>query len=213
MNLPELRENYAMAGLSRKDLHPCPFTQFEHWMEQALGAKLIEPNAMTLATADQLGRPSSRTVLLKGMDPQGFRFFTNYSSKKAQDLEANPYASLTFLWKELERQVCIRGKVTRTSRDISDEYFHSRPYGSQIGAWVSENQSREVPDRAFLEERDQEMMARFPENQSVPLPDFWGGYQLEPDHLEFWQGRPGRLHDRFCYVRNDGSWKISRLSP
>lgn len=214
MNLPELRENYAMAGLSYADLEDDPFTQFELWMEQALESKIIEPNAMTLSTINAEGHPSSRTVLLKGMDPnRGFSFFTNYSSRKAQDLEANPNAALTFLWKELERQVCIRGTVKRTSREISKEYFHSRPYGSQIGAWVSESQSAEVPDRATLEKREAEYIKRFPETEKVPLPDFWGGYELTPTHIEFWQGRPGRIHDRLCYQRDDNNWNIARLSP
>lgn len=213
MNLPELRENYALAGLSRKDVSDDPFEQFETWMNQALDAKIIEPNAMTLATADSDGKPSSRTVLLKGMDVNGFSFFTNYSSTKAQNLTANPHASLTFLWKELQRQVCIRGTVTKTSRDVSEAYFHSRPYGSQIGAWVSEEQSGEVPDRAILEQRESELLKKFPEGEVVPLPDFWGGFELMPESIEFWQGRPGRIHDRICYHREEAHWRVSRLSP
>lgn len=213
MNLPELRENYAMAGLNRTDLKGDPFTQFKLWMEQALESEIIEPNAMTLSTTSAEGYPSSRTVLLKGLDQSGFSFFTNYSSRKAQDLEANPHAALTFLWKELERQVCIRGTVKRTSRKISKEYFHSRPYGSQIGAWVSETQSGEVPDRATLEKRETELLIKFPETEEVPLPDFWGGYELTPTHIEFWQGRPGRIHDRLCYQRDGDDWMITRLSP
>lgn len=213
MNLPALRENYAMAGLSRADLKDDPFTQFELWMEQALESEIIEPNAMTLSTINAEGHPSSRTVLLKGMNQEKFSFFTNYSSRKAQDLEANPHAALTFLWKGLERQVCIRGTVKRTSREVSKEYFHSRPYGSQIGAWVSESQSGEVPDRATLEKREAELIKRFPESEEVPLPDFWGGYELAPQSIEFWQGRPGRIHDRLCYQREGDDWKVARLSP
>ena len=213
MNLPELRENYALAGLTRTDLKDDPFQQFEIWMEQAMQAQIIEPNAMTLSTADLDGRVSSRTVLLKGMDENGFSFFTNYRSQKAQALEANPNAALTFLWKELERQVNIQGSVRRTSREVSEEYFHSRPYGSQIGAWVSEEQSAAVENRAILEAREKELLKRFPENEEVPLPDFWGGYELVPESIEFWQGRPGRIHDRLCYQRKGDIWEISRLSP
>lgn len=213
MNLPELRENYALAGLSRADLKGDPFQQFENWMTQALDAGIIEANAMTLATADAEGGVSSRTVLLKGMDENGFQFFTNYRSAKAQALEANPRAAITFLWKELQRQVNIRGAVRKTNREISKEYFHSRPYGSQIGAWVSEEQSAAVPDRATLEDREAALLKRFPETEEVPLPDFWGGYEFVPEALEFWQGRPGRIHDRFCYQRKGDAWEISRLSP
>ena len=213
MNLPELRENYALAGLTRTDLKDDPFQQFEIWMEQAMQAQIIEPNTMTLSTADLDGRVSSRTVLLKGMDENGFSFFTNYRSQKAQALEANPNAALTFLWKELERQVNIQGSVRRTSREVSEEYFHSRPYGSQIGAWVSEEQSAAVENRAILEAREKELLKRFPENEEVPLPDFWGGYELVPESIEFWQGRPGRIHDRLCYQRKGDIWEISRLSP
>ena len=213
MNLPELRENYALAGLSRADLNADPFQQFEGWMEQAMEAEIIEPNAMTLSTVHEDGHVSARTVLLKGMDESGFSFFTNYRSEKAQALEANPQAAFTFLWKELERQVNIQGTVRRTSREVSKAYFHSRPYGSQIGAWVSEEQSAAVPDRATLEEREAELLKRFPEGAEVPLPDFWGGYELVPDSIEFWQGRPGRIHDRFRYRREGEEWIIERLSP
>lgn len=213
MNLPELRENYALAGLSRADLNADPFQQFEGWMEQAMEAEIIEPNAMTLSTVHEDGHVSARTVLLKGMDESGFSFFTNYRSEKAQALEANPQAAFTFLWKELERQVNIQGTVRRTSREVSKAYFHSRPYGSQIGAWVSEEQSAAVPDRATLEEREAELLKRFPEGKEVPLPEFWGGYVLVPDSIEFWQGRPGRIHDRFRYRREGEEWIIERLSP
>ncbi|MEN8795963.1 MAG: pyridoxamine 5'-phosphate oxidase [Akkermansiaceae bacterium] len=213
MNLPELRENYALAGLSRADLNADPFQQFEGWMEQAMEAEIIEPNAMTLSTVHEDGHVSARTVLLKGMDESGFSFFTNYRSEKAQALEANPQAAFTFLWKELERQVNIQGTVRRTSREVSKAYFHSRPYGSQIGAWVSEEQSAAVPDRATLEEREAELLKRFPEGAAVPLPEFWGGYELVPDSIEFWQGRPGRIHDRFRYRREGEEWIIERLSP
>lgn len=213
MNLPELRENYAMAGLSRADLARDPLHQFELWLEQAIDANIIEPNAMTLSTVHQDGRVSARTVLLKGLDENGFSFFTNYRSEKAQALETNPQAALTFLWKDLERQVNIQGQVRRTSREVSETYFHSRPHGSQIGAWVSEEQSSAVPSRATLEEREAQLLEQFAEGTPVPLPDFWGGYELIPDSIEFWQGRPGRIHDRFRYRKNGDHWIMERLSP
>jgi len=213
MNLPELRENYTMSGLKVADVNLDPIQQFEHWMTQALEAELFEPNAMTLSTANAKGVVSSRTVLLKGLENGRFQFFTNYQSRKAQDLEENPHASVTFLWKELERQICIRGTVTKTSREVSEAYFHSRPYGSQIGAWVSEKQSHSVPVRAYLEKKEVQMRERFPDSSPVPLPEFWGGYALKPTYIEFWQGRPCRLHDRIVYTLVDEKWRIARLSP
>ena len=213
MKLGELRENYTQKGLRLIDVDRNPFKQFEKWMTEAQEVDIVEPNAMTLATSSGDGIVSSRTVLLKGLHEETFQFFTNYQSHKARDLAENPQASLTFLWKELERQVNIRGTVSKTSREISDEYFHSRPYGSQIGAWVSEKQSGEVTNREVLIEREKEFREKFPEGSEVPLPDFWGGYQLEPSYIEFWQGRPSRLHDRICFLLENGEWKISRLSP
>lgn len=213
MNLGELRENYTKGGIRTAGMDAHPFIQFEKWMEQAKEAQIIEPNAMTLATSNASGDVSTRTVLLKGLDELGFQFFTNYDSHKGQDLAANPKASITILWKELERQVCLQGVVEKTSREISAAYFHSRPYGSQIGAWVSEKQSGSIPDRAYLETRDAELRQKFPESEEVPLPDFWGGYRLIPTVIEFWQGRPSRLHDRLSYRKNGDTWEISRLSP
>ena len=213
MNLGELRENYAQSGIEISDMESDPFLQFEKWMIQAQEAQIIEPNAMTLATSNANGDISSRTVLLKGLSGDGFEFFTNYDSQKGQDLAANPKAAITLLWKELERQVCIRGVVEKTSREISADYFHSRPYGSQIGAWVSEKQSGVIADRVYLEARDAELRKKFPESEEVPLPDFWGGYRLLPSVIEFWQGRPSRLHDRISYRKNESAWEISRLSP
>ena len=213
MKLGELRENYTQNGLRKIDADSNPFRQFEKWMVEARDAGIIEANAMTLATSRSDGSVSSRTVLLKGLHEDTFQFFTNYQSKKARDLAVNPNASLTFLWKELERQVNIRGAVTKTTREISKEYFHSRPYGSQIGAWVSEWQSGEVSNRDELVKREEEFREMYPETSEVPLPDFWGGYQLKPSYLEFWQGRPSRLHDRICFELKDCQWQISRLSP
>lgn len=213
MKLSELRENYTQKGLRKNEADSNPFQQFEKWMIEAQEAGIIEPNAMTLATSGSNGEVSSRTVLLKGLHEETFQFFTNYHSKKARNLSENPNASLTFLWKELERQVNIRGTVEKTSREISEEYFHSRPYGSQIGAWVSEWQSGEVVSREQLVEREEDFRQKYPETSEVPLPGFWGGYQLKPTCIEFWQGRPSRLHDRICFELNDNQWQISRLSP
>jgi len=212
MNLAELRREYTRAGLTEADLAPDPIQQFEMWFQQALDAEIIEPNAMVLATATPQGLPSSRVVLLKCVDRAGFTFFTNYESRKARELEANPHASVTFPWVGLERQVVICGTITKTSREQSGDYFKARPRGSRLGAWVS-TQSRVIPDRAYLEKRLTDLEAKHPD-ENIPLPPYWGGYVLRPDEVEFWQGRPNRLHDRLRYVRQaDASWKIERLSP
>jgi pyridoxamine 5'-phosphate oxidase len=212
MNLADLRREYTKGGLRRADLNPSPFVQFQTWFEQALNSQLLEPSAMTLATADKEGRPSARIVLLKGADEQGFTFFTNYESRKGRELAENPHAALTLHWAELERQVCVAGQVAKTSRAESEKYFNMRPRGSQLGACVSQ-QSAVVPNETFLEERLAELEREFA-GGSVPTPAHWGGYRLTPTRIEFWQGRPNRLHDRFQYLKQtDGTWRIDRLSP
>lgn len=210
-NLADLRLNYEKGALDEATLPGDPFVLFKLWLDDAIAANVVEPNAMTLATVSAHGQPSCRTVLLKGFDARGFSFFTNYHSRKGRELVANPRAALTILWKERERQVCARGIVTRISREESDAYFQSRPYGSQIGAWVSE-QSERIPDRKWLENRERKLSAKFPEGQ-VPLPPNWGGYVLAPDECEFWQGRPSRLHDRVLFENKDATWSRVRLSP
>ena len=212
MNLPELRREYTKGGLRRADLDPNPLVQFQKWFEEALNSQLLEPSAMTLATVDAAGRPSARIVLLKGADERGFLFFTNYESRKGAELAVNPRAALVLYWAELEREICIAGDATRLSRAESEKYFALRPRGSQLGAGVSK-QSAVVRDRAFLEARLQELEKQFA-NRDVEMPAQWGGYVLTPIRIEFWQGRPNRLHDRFQYSKQtDGSWRIDRLSP
>jgi pyridoxamine 5'-phosphate oxidase len=210
-NLADLRLNYERGALDEQTLPADALALFKMWLDDAIAAAVVEPNAMTLATVSADGQPSARTVLLKGFDARGFSFFTNYDSRKGHELKTNPKAALTFLWKERERQVCVRGVVSLLSREESDAYFQSRPYGSQIGAWVSE-QSLAIPGREWLEDREKELRARFPEGQ-VPLPPNWGGYVLAPEAIEFWQGRPSRLHDRVLYTKEGDAWKLARLSP
>jgi pyridoxamine 5'-phosphate oxidase len=212
MNLADLRREYTKGGLRRADLDPNPLVQFHKWFAEALNAQLIEPSAMTLATADAGGRPSARIVLLKGADERGFLFFTNYGSRKGRELSENTRAALVLYWAELEREICVAGDVTKVSRAESETYFALRPRGSQLSACVSE-QSTVVPDRAFLEARLKQIEQEFTD-RDVVMPAGWGGYLLRPIRIEFWQGRPNRLHDRFQYSRqDDGSWRIDRLSP
>jgi len=208
--LDELRKDYSRATLDEHDVDPDPAVQFQKWMEEAIAAQALEPTAMTLSTLDARGRPSGRIVLLKGADAQGFTFFTNYDSRKGRDLAAHPVAGLTFLWKELERQVRIEGTVEKVSPEESRTYYDSRPLGSRIGAWASP-QSERIPDRAWLESRWDELTRKY--GETPPLPAHWGGYRVRPDHYEFWQGRRSRLHDRIAYDLEGGAWKVSRLAP
>jgi len=190
---------------------PDPMVQFGAWFENVVEANLHEPNAMTLATTSDEGRPSARTVLLKGYDGRGFVFYTNYEGRKARDLEANPACALLFYWGELERQVRVEGRASRLPGGESDAYFASRPRGSRLGAWASE-QSRPVRDRSVLEERVRALEAEY-EDREIPRPPFWGGYRVEPETIEFWQGRENRLHDRISYRREEGVWRLERLQP
>lgn len=235
MGIAELRREYNLAGLRRRDMDADPIAQFKQWFEQAAGTRTsgrirrfliklykslamirgveqVDVNAMTLTTVDGEGCPSARIVLLKGLDERGFLFYTNYQSRKGQELARNPKAALVFYWPEQERQVCITGEVTQLPADESDAYFQSRPRGSRIAAWASD-QSQVVRDRAALEVRWEQFEKRYP-GAEVPRPSYWGGYVLRPTRIEFWQGRPNRLHDRFRYTRpENGAWVIERLCP
>jgi len=235
MSLADLRREYSLSGLRRADLDADPIVQFNRWFEQAAGFRRsgnlrrfcinlyksiflaetsvpIDVNAMTLATADKDGRPSARVVLLKGVDARGFIFFTNYDSRKGQELAENPHAALVSYWPSQERQVCIAGDVTKLPEAESEAYFKTRPRGSRIAAWAS-RQSVVLPNREALETEWKQLEAKYP-GDNVPKPPYWGGYVLAPTRVEFWQGRPSRLHDRFRYTKQeDGSWKIERLSP
>jgi pyridoxamine 5'-phosphate oxidase len=211
LTIADLRIEYSLASLDEKDVAPDPILQFEKWFAEAQAAQLLEPNAMVLATVDAGGWPSTRAILLKGIDSRGLAFFTNYESAKGIDMESCPHVAATFLWLELQRQVNIRGTVERTSREEAEEYFSSRPYRSQLSAHAS-RQSAVIPNRAWLETRVAEMERRYPE-AAVPLPAHWGGYRIIPHAIEFWQGRQSRLHDRIRYTRADDSWRVERLSP
>lgn len=215
-SVAELRCEYHLATLDRGDLDDSPIRQFATWFEAAVKAGIREPNALTLSTIGLDGLPTSRTLLMKDFSEAGVTIYTNYTSRKGRELEVAPVAALLFLWKELERQVHVRGRVEKTSREDSQAYFFSRPYASRIGAWASQ-QSTVIPNRQWLDDRAAEFEERYPETGApdcVPLPDFWGGYRIVPESVEFWQGQPGRKHDRFIYQRTgDGGWSIDRLSP
>ncbi|MGP8200627.1 MAG: pyridoxamine 5'-phosphate oxidase [Limisphaerales bacterium] len=212
MQIDVQRTEYDSGKLERADLKASPFEQFAAWFEQACQSKVIEPNAMSLATAGADGRPSVRTVLLKSYDTRGFVFFTNFESRKARQIKENPNVSLLFPWLALQRQVIISGRVERVSTAESLAYFITRPRGSQIGAWISQ-QSSTITSRKLLEMKWAEIQRKFSEGE-VPLPSWWGGYRVVPRDIEFWQGRVNRLHDRFLYTaKEDGSWAIDRLAP
>ena len=210
----DLRREYSSDALEERDVDPDPIMQFQRWFDDALRANVVEPNAMTLATADASGAPSARMVLLKGFDRRGFTFFGNYASRKGRELDANPRAALCIHWKPLERQVRIEGAVSRISRQESEEYFHLRPIESQVGAIVSP-QSRVIESRDALYKQMMELLVRYKGGDApVPLPDHWGGWRVEPLAIEFWQGRSARLHDRLLYTRDaEGRWMIRRLAP
>ena len=209
--IQNLRQEYRAASLAESDVDHNPVTQFGKWFSEAIDAQLYEPNVMTLATASLSGKPSARILLLKGFDENGFVFFTNYASKKGHEIAENPQAAMVFFWPELERQVRIEGNIAKVSDEESTAYFHSRPAGSQIGALASP-QSTIIPDRQLLENRVQELTEAYADRE-IPRPEHWGGYVLKPDHIEFWQGRPSRLHDRITYTSVDGVWTINRLAP
>lgn len=211
MNLAEFRKEYSDRGLHRDELNPDPMAEFSQWFIQATELAVHEPNAMTLATVDETGMPWQRTVLLKYYDKDGFVFFTNYSSRKAKQIASNPKVSLLFPWITLERQVIVQGRAEKISTAESLRYFASRPRESQIGAWVS-NQSEVITSRKFLMQKLAEVREKF-QNGEIPLPSFWGGYRIVPETIEFWQGGPARLHDRFLYRRQEGGWNIERLAP
>jgi pyridoxamine 5'-phosphate oxidase len=211
MDIGELRRDYTQRGLDLPDLNPDPFDQFELWFKQAQEAELLEPNALVLSTVSTEGAPCQRTVLLKYFDRDGLVFFTNYGSRKAQHMASNPQVSLLFPWYPLERQVAIAGTASKISAAESLRYFSSRPRSSQLGAWVSQ-QSSVISSRQLLETQFEKMKQKFL-HQEIPLPDFWGGYRVQPISFEFWQGRSSRLHDRFLYSLKDENWAIARLSP
>jgi len=210
-DLARVRKEYSRHSLEELDVDLNPFVQFHQWFEEAMKAELPEPNGMVLATASPEGKPSARVVLLKEFDERGFVFYTNYEGRKSVELTANPQAAVLFFWGELERQVRIEGAVEKTSKRESEEYFKTRPLESRLGAWASK-QSSVVPSRSYLEQKMSDLKSRY-ENREIPLPPFWGGFRLQPQVFEFWQGRENRLHDRVRYMLQGGVWQIERLSP
>jgi pyridoxamine 5'-phosphate oxidase len=209
--IAEIRKEYILQSLLESDVNKDPVVQFNTWWDHALKSQIVEPNAMTLATAGKNGIPSARIVLLKGVDESGFIFFSNYNSRKAVEMTENPYASLVFFWKELERQVRIDGSVSRITTDDSDTYFQSRPLISKLGAWASP-QSSIIPSRELLEKNIEQLEKKYPDGV-VPRPPHWGGFVVKPAAIEFWQGRAGRLHDRIRYTATEPGWRIERLAP
>ncbi|MEJ2004470.1 MAG: pyridoxamine 5'-phosphate oxidase [Cyclobacteriaceae bacterium] len=212
MTLADLRREYSKQVLNESAINEDPLKQFEAWFSEAVKSEVPEPNAMTLSTVSEQGFPSGRIVLLKGIQDDGFVFYTNYQSSKARDMEKNGIVALTFFWGELERQVRIQGTVKKVSRETSENYFKTRPRDSQVGAWVSP-QSSPIKNRKILEERKKQIIERFKDEETLPLPKQWGGYHVDPFLFEFWQGRPSRLHDRILYTREKESWNIRRLAP
>ncbi|MFZ4261311.1 pyridoxamine 5'-phosphate oxidase [Sphingobacterium sp. HJSM2_6] len=210
--IASIRQDYALSSLSESDVLPDPIHQFSKWFQEAMTSEVTEPTAMVLSTCDQQGRPSSRVVLLKDIKPEGLSFFTNYESRKGQELLANPYASVLFFWPELQRQVRIEAQVERLAALDSDAYFAIRPRGSQIGA-IASPQSRLLKDRMELENLVKEVEDRFTNEQHIPRPIHWGGFLLSPTRVEFWQGRSSRLHDRVVYEKQESTWKIMRIAP
>ncbi|RYY69125.1 MAG: pyridoxamine 5'-phosphate oxidase [Chitinophagaceae bacterium] len=210
-NIADIRKDYKQQTLNEGDVAADPIEQFAKWWEDATSSDIEEVNAMTLATANTAGRPSARIVLLKGFDAKGFVFYTNYNSHKGMDIAANPYASLVFFWKELERQVRVEGKIEKVAAADSDAYFNSRPLSSRIGAWASP-QSSVIPSRDTLEKNVQQLEEKMA-GTAISRPEHWGGYIVRPDKIEFWQGRPSRLHDRIQYSKQGGSWELERLAP
>jgi pyridoxamine 5'-phosphate oxidase len=206
-----LRHDFSMQSLDEKDANKNPITQFSKWFHEAIDAKVNEPNAMTVCTATPNGKPSARILLLRNFDDNGFVFYTNYNSRKGSEIAENPQAALLFFWPELERQVRIEGKLSKQTAEESDEYFNSRPRTSKLGAWTSA-QSKVIKDRQVLDEEYKKQDKAYP-GENVPRPPHWGGYILNPEMIEFWQGRPSRLHDRLLYTRQNDNWKIERLAP
>ncbi|MCA6074773.1 pyridoxamine 5'-phosphate oxidase [Fulvivirga sedimenti] len=211
-SIADLRKEYSKKILDESHVDKDPIRQFSQWFEEALASEIMEPNAMTLSTVSENGFPSGRVVLLKGIENNGLVFYTNYQSSKGRDMENNAVVSLTFFWPELERQVRIQGTATKVPREVSEAYFKSRPKASQIGAWTSP-QSTPIKNRSILEERQQALEKKYSDAEVLPLPNQWGGYHVAPFLMEFWQGRPSRLHDRVLYTQTKDSWKISRLAP
>ena len=211
MSIADIRKDYQLKSLSEQEVDQNPFAQFSVWWNEAVQSDIVEVNAMTLSTVTSTGKPSSRIVLLKGDDEEGFVFFTNYSSDKGRQLMQNHFAALLFFWKELERQVRIEGVVSKVSEEESDAYFNSRPVGSRLGAWASP-QSQKISDREVLNNELMKFTEQF-DQENIPRPAHWGGYRVKPTRIEFWQGRSNRLHDRILYEQDNDNWQISRLAP